>query len=176
MITTLLIPIHSLVDVITNSSSEIFVQADKSTVNTIKKLVTTLLAAAGATITADDLFTFELVSKCFDSDCNEVFLTDEEIKVKQKEVGVGQKIAALNSQLNSETVALTAPQRAKIEKEINELEDMLFVFDVVYPCTTLGDWKGVRVSVKDKTNKNAVMASKILSNLTSMFEIESTYS
>jgi len=54
------IPIHSVVALITNSSSEIFVSADESTVKAIKKITNDILKAGGSTQTADDLFTFEL--------------------------------------------------------------------------------------------------------------------
>lgn len=61
-----IIPVHSFVDLITNSSSEIFVSADQDTVNAVKKLVNTLLTAGGGKLTADDLFTFKLAGNDLD--------------------------------------------------------------------------------------------------------------
>ena len=56
----LTIPIHSFVDLITNSSTEIYVEATESTVSAIKELVNSLLKAGGSTLTCDDLFTISL--------------------------------------------------------------------------------------------------------------------
>lgn len=54
---SLFIPIHSFVALITNSSTEIYVAVDQSTIDTIKELVNSLLRLGGcATVTCDDLF------------------------------------------------------------------------------------------------------------------------
>jgi hypothetical protein len=50
------IPIHSFVDLITNSSSEIFVSANERTVKLIEELINHLLKGAGSTKTSNDLF------------------------------------------------------------------------------------------------------------------------
>jgi len=55
------IPIHSFVDLITNSSTEIFVQATDKTIKTAKDIVNDLLTFNGSTQTADELFTFSLI-------------------------------------------------------------------------------------------------------------------
>ena len=52
--------IHSFIDIITNSSTEIFVQATSHTIKNVKELVNSLLKLGGSQLTADDLFTFEL--------------------------------------------------------------------------------------------------------------------
>jgi hypothetical protein len=62
------IPIHSFVDLITNSSTEIFVEANAETVKTVKALVNELLKIAASELKADDLFNFELKTSC---DCTE---------------------------------------------------------------------------------------------------------
>ena len=59
--TTLRIPLHSFVDLITNSSSEIFVSATSSTVDVINKLIDSLLLAGGSRFKAADLFEVNLV-------------------------------------------------------------------------------------------------------------------
>jgi len=61
MQTSLFIPIHSFVDLITNSSSELFICADKNTILGIQKIVNSLLKVAGSALTFDDLFVAELV-------------------------------------------------------------------------------------------------------------------
>lgn len=57
---SLFIPIHSFVDLITNSSTEIYVQADKHTIEAIKGVINAILKSVAAGVTADDLFEFDL--------------------------------------------------------------------------------------------------------------------
>jgi len=55
------IPIHSVVDVITNSSSVIYTQAAASAATVARKIVNEILAVAGVQgKTADDLFNFDI--------------------------------------------------------------------------------------------------------------------
>jgi hypothetical protein len=56
------IKIHSFVQLITNSSSEIFVSADDSTISGVKEIVNNLLKIGGSTLTFDDLFRVEIDS------------------------------------------------------------------------------------------------------------------
>lgn len=52
--------IHSVVDVITNSSTVIYTQATESTIKAFKDLTNALLKIAGSDANADDLFEFSL--------------------------------------------------------------------------------------------------------------------
>lgn len=84
------IPIHSFVDLITNSSSETFVCADKKTVQAVKELVNTFLRMGGLTQKADDLFTFELVlaagqMEYVGGDYDKELSIDAEIPITSKE-------------------------------------------------------------------------------------------
>lgn len=54
---------HSVVDVITNSSTVIYSQADDGTISSVKDLINALLKIGGSELTADDLFNFELDSE-----------------------------------------------------------------------------------------------------------------
>jgi hypothetical protein len=65
MKTQVIIPVHSFVDLITNSSSETFVSASKSSVKTVKALVDNLFAISGAKtpLTCDEVFNVDLVNK-----------------------------------------------------------------------------------------------------------------
>ena len=54
--------IHSFIDIITNSSTEIYVQASDSTIKSIKSLVNSLLAIGGSSLKCDDIFIMKLVS------------------------------------------------------------------------------------------------------------------
>lgn len=56
----LVIKVHSIVDVITNSSTVIYTQADEGTIKSVKELINALLAIGKSELTADDLFEFSL--------------------------------------------------------------------------------------------------------------------
>lgn len=80
---TLIIPVHSFVDVITNSSSEIYVSAGKSTVKAIKELVNNILLIAGSKQTADDLFNIDITFRVDYSEngkYKQEYFTNEEIE------------------------------------------------------------------------------------------------
>ena len=58
---SLIINIHSFVDFISNSSSEVFISADQKTIDTLKSLVNNILQIGGSQLKCDDLFEFKLV-------------------------------------------------------------------------------------------------------------------
>lgn len=60
MFNTLVIKIQSVSDVITNSSTEIYTVCTEYTLDRLKDIVNSILKIADSTLTADDLFTFEL--------------------------------------------------------------------------------------------------------------------
>ena len=53
---TLTIPVHSFIDVITNSSSEVFVTSDRKTIEAVKNVIDAILLIGGGKETSDDLF------------------------------------------------------------------------------------------------------------------------
>lgn len=59
----LVIKIHSFIDVITNSSTEIYVRAGDHTVVAAKELVESILRAGVSNKTCDDLFRVELAGE-----------------------------------------------------------------------------------------------------------------
>ena len=59
------IPIHSFIDLITNSSTEIYIGTKEKTIEYAKEMIDKFLAEAGSDKKADDLFTFE---QCDDVD------------------------------------------------------------------------------------------------------------
>ena len=61
------IPIHSFVDLITNSSSEVFVSDTESTVNALKEAVNAMLKLTKSDKTCDDLFDVKL---CYANGCD----------------------------------------------------------------------------------------------------------
>jgi hypothetical protein len=48
------------VDLITNSSTELYIEATQRTIDTIKEIINNLLSLGGNSYTADNLFTIEL--------------------------------------------------------------------------------------------------------------------
>lgn len=54
------IRLHSFADLITNSSTSIYVAADESTIKSIKEIIDNILKIGGSTLTANDLFKFSL--------------------------------------------------------------------------------------------------------------------
>jgi hypothetical protein len=53
--------IHSIIDIITNSSSEIFVGADNNTISKFKELINIILKSLNCEKTFDDLFEVEIL-------------------------------------------------------------------------------------------------------------------
>ena len=104
------IPVHSFVDVITNSSSEVFVTANKKTIEVVTEIINAYLKDACYAETADQLFDIELVHKGFDSG------SDNEIDV----VGASDyapskiRITPISSVDNPKLIAL-----AKIMEKLN---------------------------------------------------------
>lgn len=78
--TTIKIPIHSFVDVITNSSSEIFVVADDNTKVLCKDLINNFLSMTGSDKKADDLFDIKLVCvlRCEETDHEDMEFQSEQ--------------------------------------------------------------------------------------------------
>jgi hypothetical protein len=60
MNTRYIIRIHSFVDLITNSSTELFISASQHTLDGVKSIINAVLKMGESRLTADDLFTFEL--------------------------------------------------------------------------------------------------------------------
>ena len=57
---TIIIPIHSFIDVITNSSTSVYVGCHDNTIKFAKELVDDLLKAAGSDKTSEDIFEFNI--------------------------------------------------------------------------------------------------------------------
>lgn len=60
------IPIHSFIDVITNSSTEIYICTHNKTIEYAKEIIDSILACAGSELKADNLFDFFIEQKCMD--------------------------------------------------------------------------------------------------------------
>ena len=100
MTNTLRIPLHSFVDLITNSSSEIFVSATDSTVTAIKKLVDSLLLAGGSKFTVDELFEITLEDNPhYEKDSQDYY---------ERELGQRKQIIVIKTKIESPAAAQAA--------------------------------------------------------------------
>ena len=89
-----IIPVHSFVDLITNSSTEIYIQATTKTVESVKEIINNLLKVNGSGYTADDLFEISLFNSSLadrirwdgeDANTEEDDYDNIELKVKAKD-------------------------------------------------------------------------------------------
>ncbi len=60
---TITLKVHSFIDIITNSSTEIFIQATDKTIRNIKQLIDTILIIGGSNMKCDDIFDMKLKSQ-----------------------------------------------------------------------------------------------------------------
>lgn len=67
------IAVHSFVDLITNSSTELYIQATEKTVESVKALIDHILKLGDSKLTCDDLFTVELDKVGFEDHYGETY-------------------------------------------------------------------------------------------------------
>lgn len=107
--------IHSYINLITNSSTEIFISANEKTLAAIRSIVDNVLAAGGSSSKADDLFSFELVVEDPDSYPTKHYLVDSP---------EGQKIIDDNEDANEYRGSKRAVRvTAKVGVEGRSLDD-----------------------------------------------------
>ena len=66
------INLHSIVDVITNSSTEMFMTCHSNTINNVKNLINIILKNGGSDKTADDLYDIKLIKNTYDDNDEEI--------------------------------------------------------------------------------------------------------
>ena len=145
-----IIPLHSFVDLITNSSSEIFVAADANTVKAVKKLIDNVLKAAGSDKTASDLFDISLGYGVTDNETYDTkFVTKAEF----------EKIKEAYQEWEDDDQSGDEPR-----------------YD---PRYTEDGFSNIIVTVKPdiptEAKAAAKAAAKTLSDLTGLFQIDATY-
>lgn len=98
---TLNIPVHSFIDVITNSSSEVFITSDRKTVDSIKQIVNAILTAGGSDKKCDDLFGVVLERRDGGyGDYNAILVTPKDPNCK----AAAELITGLNEVFTIETI------------------------------------------------------------------------
>lgn len=159
------INVHSFVDLITNSSSEIFVEASASTITAIKKMLTNVLAAGGSTKTADDLFTFDLGYEVTDTkDYDTVYVSKAEFKKIEK---AWEEYEESKYSEDDETEGMS-----DVEKDERDAAKTPR-YEPRYDESEFHNTRIV-VTVKDEASKEAKAAAKTLSDLTGLFNLEAT--
>lgn len=155
---TLRVNIHSFVDVITNSSTVIYVQCTNETTKLAKDLINTILKAANVKQTASDLFDFKIEpNECFkDSICYDLIeykehiqkidkykhVTDDEIEEKSETIAKDLLDAVSSKKIpepdgwsensdgwNQETLVITAKDNAKISIDLAVKIQQIFEID-----------------------------------------------
>ena len=99
------VKVHSVVDLITNSSTTIYVTATNSTVTFVKDIINLFLKSANSPYTCDDLFTVTLVNND-EYSYDEGDVTSVDIVVKDETIIAGipnmdKLVKLLNFDLNS---------------------------------------------------------------------------
>ena len=154
------IPIHSFSDLITNSSSETYIQASDSSIKQAKEIVNSLLKVGGSTQSADDLFEFDLVYLLSDIDKN------LENKAKSAGIEIPEKswyeVYATKNQIDAFINSLT------------EDESNLFTAPWDYSYNE-GYNVNLRITPKDPANEETNKIAKLLSGFVNSFNISSQY-
>jgi len=125
--------VHSFVDLITNSSTEIYISASEKTIESIEKLVDNILTLGKSEYKCRDLFDISLDLKGF---CQDYYYDDRENKDETPE--------------------------QFMEREVKE--------------SGYDNYRSVKIKVSSKIKgKAAEEAASVLSSLTSLFDIDSSY-
>lgn len=98
------IKIQSFSDVITNSSTEIYVEATEYTLNGIKNIVNSILKAVNSEYTADDLFEFSLEEVKGDCDYSNISRGYKVIPKKPEYRNAAFVLSHLDNLFNMEAV------------------------------------------------------------------------
>mgnify|MGYP001008402858 CR=1 FL=1 len=182
---------HSFIDVITNSSSEIYVQANKNTIKGIKSLVDSLLKSVNVNSTAEDLFSFKLeneydLEEYLQKYSKELSEAEETYLNSQRKKFNVEKWLFENTKYNrSENLQdFLTNYKKEINAQIEKMMEKVSPFDkenwlkryTDYQENDGSDYGDVNVIVKYKgSDQHGKEAAKIMSSLTSLFNIEESY-
>lgn len=153
------IPIHSFSDLITNSSSETYIQASDSSIKQAKEIVNSLLKVGGSTQSADDLFEFDLVYLLSDIDKN--------LENKAKSTGI---------EIPEKSWYDVYATKNQIDAFINSLtEDESNLFTAPWDSYDVGYNVNLRITPKDSANEETNKIAKLLSGFVNSFDVSSQY-
>jgi hypothetical protein len=128
--------IHSVIDIITNSSTEIFVGTHKNTIPLFKEFINQLLKDAGSDQTCEDIYDVELKYNKYEyNDLIEELIEDEECT--EEEAKTILKDRAENDCSSYETklyLHITKKSDNSIEESVNITKKIYDMFDVNEWC------------------------------------------
>lgn len=159
-------PVHSVVDVITNSSSVIYTEARSTSIQIMKQLINEILSIGESSKTADDLFEFSLQTLPAEGVSDWLrygdFVDDED--APQNIVEIHKKIKEFEGDYKA-TTAYTEELAQKHESELFE-----------YFNTQSTDWNEYpsmlhNLVIKTKDGVNTKFADRVLA----MFNTEASY-
>ena len=159
------IKIHSFIDVITNSSSEIFVRADERSIETLKDVINALLNLTESKYVVDDIFNFEIEwSGAADYRYDKIY---DEIKGKYSDINVWDKLS-MNERYEQQTIRYREYEKELVKpKWWNGFEGQSGLYGDIY----------ISVSVKEEFEDSiyADKCAKMLSGLHNLFSTEEVY-
>lgn len=102
-----IIKIHSFVDVITNSSTEIYIQATERTIEQIKVLINSILELGNSKVTCNDLFEISLeeMSEKYDDEHYDISLVVVPKKSTKNAILAADILKKLTSLFNMQAYA-----------------------------------------------------------------------
>ena len=155
-------PIHSIVDLITNSSTTVFIVAKESTIKAVKELIDQLLELGGCRQRADDLFSFKLECDRYQDWLSEETMAntdyDESLGWKERNVICKEALAQVLASEDKPDWFKTEEEWLTSNEECDEYHDISLI-----------------VTAKEGEAELAAKVARLLSNLTGMFEMEAEY-
>lgn len=163
-----MIKIQSFSDVITNSSSSVFVVYTESNIKSIKEVVNAILAI-DSEYTFDDLFDINM------SINTDVLLSTEELPEEFKELG--EVIDDDNLTWSQTTKKLTEVINSYDSEKKNRLSELLwsYVDEYDYESCVKSPYDGIIITPKDPNNEVVSRAAIAISNLSQIFDIDFCY-
>jgi len=117
--------IHSQVAEITNSSTVIYIDASKGSIETLKKFITGILKVSGSDKTADDLFSFKLLRDYYDAETEDSVCLDPDTVTDTERYS---EMSDHNDMGNSGTVIISS-KSGKME-DIDVVRDIFSAFNI----------------------------------------------
>lgn len=146
------IKIHSIIDVITNSSTEVFIFTHNKSIEILKELIDSLLNIGDSGLKADDLFEFKITSENQDEYAMETFADNNGLSWDELENLIK------NGFINN-------PELAELWKDF----DILVYEDISFD-------EDINILPKQTDDPSIVQAADVITkNLKSIFKYEASY-
>ena len=146
------IKIHSFVDLITNSSTELYVEATAGTLKSIKNLIDNLIKSISPTLSVDQLFDFELKTEVDDEYLFDYAFDYLFSELSNEEMTLSYDLKRKIIKIRLEEVKLQTPRPGWLQDIYNDLKSET---KIVVTC-------------KDN-NQHLINATEILNNLNNIF-------